>query len=680
MADSSQNQNFEHNSIHHSTVNLEQTTNNYIQQSPPMEKRWPRRQRLLLEEIQSYIKRRLAYVDNQEVMIPLTVTEQPGAVSGPELKLKLKTAKGEMNVTSRRMIDIFQLPEVGRKLLILGNPGSGKTTTLLQLADELVAQALEAPESEIPIIFELSDWKDDKQSIWDWIKAQLKEKINVQPEESEAWLGEQRILPLLDGLDELDPDRQVKCISAINEFLHPLYRGVVVCCRAEEYRIAQKELGIELNSLRGAVFLEPLSDEQVKSYLNQLGRAKLWDAIHINSEMIAMLNPKKEGESGLLRIPLLLNMAAVVYEGVAFSTKEALLQAYVQNQLSHKERRQKNTPKKKRWKIWVNGKSKRINGFRETHFFLHWLAVQRRHYNTEFMPEKIQPFWLGKNTEQLHYMVTFGVISGLTRTMLFTPWLILISQVFSPSFLLVFSSTFAASAMFDLISKDIGRIRFCERFAFNKEGLACGFHSAINGCKFFFAETALEYSKIKGAPNKLVFILWTVILASVAFIWTFTYGSVEIVIASYSSKLKYVTFPYQVFKQSLTSFVSSLFFFSFAIAALVSLAILFHMLISDLPEIGFGGSLAVLISVFLLLFFFNLFFILPLFAYESFGGRACIKHLCLRYVLARNGYIPYRYVRFLNYCVERRLLQRIGGRYRFIHRELQDHFAAQYRP
>jgi hypothetical protein len=33
------------------------------------------------------------------------------------------------------------------------------------------------------------------------------------------------------------------------------------------------------------------------------------------------------------------------------------------------------------------------------------------------------------------------------------------------------------------------------------------------------------------------------------------------------------------------------------------------------------------------------------------------------------------YVRFLIYCHDRRLLQQIGGRDRFIHRELLDHFA-----
>ena len=57
------------------------------------------------------------------------------------------------------------------------------------------------------------------------------------------------------------------------------------------------------------------------------------------------------------------------------------------------------------------------------------------------------------------------------------------------------------------------------------------------------------------------------------------------------------------------------------------------------------------------------------------GGVACVQHVCLRFVLTQDSKIPWNYARFLNYCAERRLLHRIGGRYRFIHRELLDHFA-----
>jgi hypothetical protein len=57
------------------------------------------------------------------------------------------------------------------------------------------------------------------------------------------------------------------------------------------------------------------------------------------------------------------------------------------------------------------------------------------------------------------------------------------------------------------------------------------------------------------------------------------------------------------------------------------------------------------------------------------GGRACVQHFILRFILWQNGYIPWNYARFLNYATERMFLQRVGGRYRFIHRLLQEHFA-----
>lgn len=58
------------------------------------------------------------------------------------------------------------------------------------------------------------------------------------------------------------------------------------------------------------------------------------------------------------------------------------------------------------------------------------------------------------------------------------------------------------------------------------------------------------------------------------------------------------------------------------------------------------------------------------------GGAAFIQHFTLRFILYRNGYIPWQYTRFLNYCTESTLLQRVGGRYKFIHKLLQEHFAA----
>jgi hypothetical protein len=50
-----------------------------------------------------------------------------------------------------------------------------------------------------------------------------------------------------------------------------------------------------------------------------------------------------------------------------------------------------------------------------------------------------------------------------------------------------------------------------------------------------------------------------------------------------------------------------------------------------------------------------------------------MPHLTRRIIIP----LPRNLAQFLTYCHERRLLQQIGGRYRFIHRELLDHFAGK---
>jgi hypothetical protein len=65
-----------------------------------------------------------------------------------------------------------------------------------------------------------------------------------------------------------------------------------------------------------------------------------------------------------------------------------------------------------------------------------------------------------------------------------------------------------------------------------------------------------------------------------------------------------------------------------------------------------------------------------LFVFLWGGGQACIQHFVLRLVLYRAGQIPWNFVSFFQQTEERLLIQRTGGSYIFIHRYLQEHFAA----
>ena len=61
----------------------------------------------------------------------------------------------------------------------------------------------------------------------------------------------------------------------------------------------------------------------------------------------------------------------------------------------------------------------------------------------------------------------------------------------------------------------------------------------------------------------------------------------------------------------------------------------------------------------------------------SFGGLDVIYHYLLRLILTCKGYLPRDLVAFLDYGAdELHFLQKVGGGYMFIHRYLQEHFAA----
>jgi hypothetical protein len=57
------------------------------------------------------------------------------------------------------------------------------------------------------------------------------------------------------------------------------------------------------------------------------------------------------------------------------------------------------------------------------------------------------------------------------------------------------------------------------------------------------------------------------------------------------------------------------------------------------------------------------------------GGNASFRHIVLRFMLYRNGYVPWNYTCFLDCATERLFLQKVGGGYIFVHRMLLEHFA-----
>jgi predicted NACHT family NTPase len=103
-------------------------------------------------------------------------------------------------------------------LLILGEPGAGKSTLLLYLAQTLVQRAEQEEAHPLPVVLRLSSWAERRPALEDWMSDQLAFTYDVSQQLSRQWVRDEQILPLLDGLDEMDAASRSACIDAINAY------------------------------------------------------------------------------------------------------------------------------------------------------------------------------------------------------------------------------------------------------------------------------------------------------------------------------------------------------------------------------------------------------------------------------------------------------------------------------
>jgi hypothetical protein len=176
----------------------------------------------------------------------------------------------------RKLADVLAAVPTGR-LVVLGEPGAGKTMLMVGLVLDLLARR--SPGGLVPVLAPLASWDPVSQDLHTWLGATLitnyPDLAAAPPPGSagsnrfEALLAAGLILPILDGLDEIPESARPRAITRINAELKP-GEQVVVTSRSEQYRATvrpQDGQGVILRA--AAVQLGALEFDQVAGYLRQ---------------------------------------------------------------------------------------------------------------------------------------------------------------------------------------------------------------------------------------------------------------------------------------------------------------------------------------------------------------------------------------------------------------------------
>ncbi|HIK14431.1 MAG TPA: TIR domain-containing protein [Leptolyngbyaceae cyanobacterium M33_DOE_097] len=351
-----------------------------------------RNRKTLLNKVRNYwIKEVLENSLQDRVLMELGLQEQMDAVIPPwHISTDTPNSTPKPFPEGTRVTALFDQLGEGRTLLILGEPGAGKTTTLLKLARDLVTRAEQGIDDRIPVVFNLSSWMGGKQAISDWLVNELNTKYQIPAAIGQTWIEEQYLLLLLDGLDEVKTENQNACVIALNQFQQQYGAEMVVCCRAQDYESLKHRLNFQQ-----AVLVRSLTPEQIHHYLDSGG-----------SELGALKNLLAQDSvlQELAQSPLMLNIMALVYRGAEITNlpsldletqRHHLFDAFIERMLK-----------------------RRVAGDRyskaEVIHYLTWLAqrmVQESH--SVFLIEDLQPNWLLTRLEKQLYRVIVMTLASL---------------------------------------------------------------------------------------------------------------------------------------------------------------------------------------------------------------------------------------------------------------------------
>jgi DNA polymerase III delta prime subunit len=585
------------------------------------------------------------------VLIELGLEERPDAITNPwNVIIEIGESSPQLLPEGTKVIDIFDSIGEGRTLLILGEPGSGKTTTLLELTRDLITRAEQDINLLIPVIFSLSSWVNKRQTIADWLVEELNTKYDVPKKIGQALVTQQQLLPLLDGLDEVKAEYREECIAALNQFKQEHGAELVVCSRIGDYESLSNRLNFQ-----SAVYVRSLTLEQICHYLDSVD-AELTGLRALIKEDVVLQE--------LAQLPLMLNIMTLAYQGVAVEDlpkvevveerRQQLLDDYIERMFQRcnrsKGEQRYSESQVRRWLIWL---------------------AQRMYQESQtvFHIEQMQPHWCKKKL-LYHWSIVLFIDSLLNLTsksiygvvFCITLFLNLDFEVIYDKLKLLIELPLYLSILplTLLLPISISRkIKPVETLNISGKNYCLYLGISIGWCTILYAiyrVTKLLFSS-NYALNEIKHnkeFAYTALLSPYFFLTRRLVLSPNQIIGF---ELETKSLPNQGIKESARN------------AAIMGIIGLIGAILVG----GVGFLLGQTIEQELVVVIRGVY--VGLACTLIFGGFACIQHFLLRWLLVVEDSIPWNYARFLDYAADRIFLQKVGGGYIFIHRMLMEHFA-----